>query len=67
MSSFAFKLSLSLGFWCYNVNKKSIDGLVKRLIVQRFRALGGCRFDRKGEYKRSLFKRIMKSLLLLLQ
>ena len=31
--SLAFKLSLSLGFWCYGVNEKSIDGLVKRLIV----------------------------------
>ena len=31
--SLAFRLSLSLGFWCYGVNKKSIDSSVKRSIV----------------------------------
>ena len=40
----------------YNRDEKSIDSLVKRSIVQRPRALGGCRFDSKGEYKRSLLK-----------
>jgi len=38
--SLAFKLSLSLGFWCYS-DKKSIDSSVKRSIVQCPRALGG--------------------------
>ena len=33
LPSLAFKLSLSLGFWCYGVNEKSIDGSVKRSIV----------------------------------
>jgi uncharacterized membrane protein SpoIIM required for sporulation len=33
LPSLAFRLSLSLGFWCYSVNEKSIDGLVKRSIV----------------------------------